>query len=259
MSRTIVWYSDGAASAVAAKMAIDRADGPVQVVKCDTTEDEHSDNIRFREDVERWIGQKVILIKSDKYANVDDVFMTTRYMAGPSGARCTTELKKLVRRQYQEPDDVHVFGYTLDEEKRIQRFEANNPELTCWWVLRDEQISKQDCYFILDQAGIALPEMYRLGYDHNNCLGCVKASSASYWARIRRDFPDAFSKRAEQSRELGARLVRWQGVRIFLDELPEEASPKGSDGNIECGPFCEMEPSLFSQNAFLEDADAEGD
>lgn len=253
MSRVLVWYSDGAASAVAAKIAIERASQPVEVVKCDTTEDEHPDNYRFRHDVEDWIGQKIKLIRSTKYSSVDDVFKQTKYMAGPAGARCTTELKKLVRRAYEKLDDVHVFGYTADERKRAKRFETNNPELHCWWPLIENQIMKTDCYHMLQQAGIELPEMYKLGYDHNNCLGCVKASSAHYWARIRRDFPQAFIARAVRSRELGARLVRVNGERIFLDDLPKDVSTEGSDGNIECGPFCEMDaPSLFSQITITE-------
>jgi len=246
MSRVLVWYSDGAASAVAAKMAVKEHGDRVEVVKCDTTGDEHPDNLRFRAEVEEWIGAEVVLIRSDDYEGVDDVFERTRYMAGPSGARCTTELKKLVRVRYQRPDDVHVFGYTADEGRRIDRFEANNPELTCWWVLRDRQITKDDTYYLLDRAGITLPAMYSMGYDHNNCLGCVKASAPSYWARIRRDFPETFERRARQSRELGARLVRVDGERVFLDELPDDADVHGYDGHIECGPFCEMEPSLFA-------------
>lgn len=249
MSRVVVWYSDGAASAVAAYLAVQKYGERCEVVKCDTTADEHPDNIRFRQDVEEWIGRPVTLIRSEEYGGIDEVFERTRYMAGIDGARCTTELKKLPRYRYQHPDDVHVFGYTADEERRIVRFEANNPELTLDWVLRDLQITKEDCYYLLDQAGIALPEMYRLGFDHNNCIGCVKATSAAYWARVRMLFPEVFERRVQQSREIGVRLVRLPGhgdERFFLDEMPADLSPDGPDGEIECGPFCEMEPSLFA-------------
>jgi len=37
---------------------------------------------------------------------------------------------------------------------------------------------------------------------------------------IRRDFPEVFQRRCEQSRELNVRLTRLHGERIFLDELP---------------------------------------
>lgn len=244
--RVLVWYSDGAASAVAAYFAVRKYGERCVVVKADTTADEHPDNLRFRADVEEWIGREVTLIRSEEYEGIDDVFERTRYMAGIAGARCTTELKKLPRRQYQRDDDIHVFGYTADEAHRIDRFEGNNPELTCDWILRDKNITKDDCYYLLDRAGIELPEMYRLGFDHNNCKGCVKATSPAYWARTRLHFPDVFQRRAAQSRDIGARLVRIEGERVFLDEIPEDFPVDGPDGDIECGPFCEMQPSLFA-------------
>jgi hypothetical protein len=251
MSRVIVWYSDGAASSVAARLAVEKYGNRCEVVKCDTTGDEHPDNLRFRREVEAWIGREVKLIRSDKYDGVDAVFERRpnygtpqhgRFMVGIQGAICTTELKKLPRYAYQQPDDVHVFGYTADEARRIATFEANNPELRCAWLLRDCAINKNDCYRLLNEAGIRLPAMYALGFDHNNCLGCVKATSPAYWNRVRRLFPAVFQRRAEQSRAIGCRLVRVRGIRIFLDELPPDAGAGESDGNIECGPFCEMEP-----------------
>lgn len=255
-SRVVVWYSDGAASAVAAKMAVEKYGERCEVVKADTTADEHPDNLRFRADVERWIGREVTLIRSPDFDGIDDVFETTRYMAGIAGARCTTELKKLPRRAYQREDDIHVFGYTADEYARILRFEQHNPELRCEWILRDREITKDDCYYLLDRADIALPEMYRLGFDHNNCIGCVKATSPHYWARVRRLFPDVFDRRARQSRDIGARLVRIKGERVFLDEIPDDFADDGPDGEIECGPFCEMQPSIFAGGVRDEAIDA---
>lgn len=247
MSRVLVWFSDGAASAVAAKLAVQKYQGDCQVVKCDTTSSEHPDNLRFRRDVEAWLGQPVILLCSDKYSDVDEVFERTRYMGGIAGARCTTELKKLVRQRYSTPDDIHVFGYTADEEKRVQDFEGNNPDLRCDWVLINLGLRKSDCYQILQDRGIRLPEMYALGFEHNNCLGCIKATSPAYWNRTRKLFPEVFARRARQSREIGARLVRVNGERIFLDELDPIIGIGEGDGDIECGPFCHV-PEQASLN-----------
>lgn len=241
MSRVLVWYSDGAASAVAAKLAVEKYGDRCEVVKCDTTGDEHEDNLRFRKDVERWIGREVVLIRSEKYIGIDDVFERTRWISGPQGARCTTELKKLVRIAYQRPDDIHVFGYTADEWKRARDFEMANPDLTCDWILVESFVRKTDCHRIIREAGIKQPMMYVLGFDHNNCKGCGKATSAAYWARTRLHFPDVFARRARQSREIGARLARLNGVRVFLDEIPADYPIDGPDGNIECGPFCGMD------------------
>lgn len=236
-NRVVVWFSCGAASAVAAKLAVEKYPD-CQVVYCDTLATEHSDNARFFQDIQRWIGKTITVIKSAKYTDVDEVFERERYMAGIAGARCTVEMKKVPRMAYQRPDDVHVFGYTVDEQKRIKDFRANNPELNLEWILADNFIRKTDCYRMLTEAGIKLPEMYALGFEHNNCVGCVKATSPTYWQRVAKYFPVDFARRAKQSREIGARLVRIDDVRVFLDELDLSRNFNEPDGDIECGPYC---------------------
>src|SRR3989304_2004573 len=54
--RIVVWFSCGATSAVAAKLALAEWRGklPIRVVYCDPGS-EHPDNRRFLQDVERWI------------------------------------------------------------------------------------------------------------------------------------------------------------------------------------------------------------
>jgi 3'-phosphoadenosine 5'-phosphosulfate sulfotransferase (PAPS reductase)/FAD synthetase len=235
--RVLAWFSCGAASAVAAKLSIEKYGDACEVVYCDTMASENRDNVRFMKDAEAWFGRKVTFIKSTKYHDIDQVFWETKYMAGPAGARCTVEMKKVPRFKFQLPDDIHVFGYTSEEARRITNFEANNPELTLEWPLRDRGLSKDDCFAILKYVGIELPLMYRQGYRNNNCVGCVKASSSKYWNSIRRDYPEVFGKRAIQSRVLGARLAWYKGKRIFLDELPEDVFT-GKDENISCGPEC---------------------
>lgn len=236
-TRVLVWFSCGAASAVAAKLAVDKYGDRVEVVYCNTLASEHPDNERFLKDVERWVGKQVTIIRSQKYASVDEVFEKTRYMSGVSGARCTVEMKKLPRLKFQQPDDLHIFGLTADEGQRITRFTADHPDLDLEWNLQDAWLDKNDCLRVLVDAGIVLPAMYGLGYRNNNCIGCVKATSAKYWAMVRRDFPDVFERRARQSRELGVRLTRFKGERIFLDQLPLKGI-RGQLENISCGPDC---------------------
>src|ERR1039458_669705 len=91
----------------------------------------------FYWDVERWIGKPIELIKSKKYISVDDVFAQTRYMSGIAGARCTLEMKKIPRYDYQLPNDLHIFGLTYDEKDRIDLFEMNNKDLELEWILHD--------------------------------------------------------------------------------------------------------------------------
>lgn len=236
--RVICWFSCGAASAVAAKLAIDKYPDEARIVYCDTLDSEHPDNYRFLRDIQRWIKRPVEIIASKKHRTVDDVFMRERYMSGILGAKCTTELKKVPRFAFQLPDDVHVFGYTADEQKRIERFEGNNPELRLEWILRDEGLSKADCLAMLHEAGIVPPVMYALGFRNNNCLGCVKAQGVTYWQLTREHFPEVYKRRCEQSRELGVRLLKIRGERRFLDELPFSPSKEAIE-DVSCGPQCD--------------------
>ena len=239
--RTIVWFSCGAASAVAAKLVLPSYEDVI-LVYCDTLASESQDNYRFMRDVEQWLQVPVTIISSKKYRDIDEVFEKTRYMAGISGARCTVEMKKVPRFEFQRPDDTHVFGYTAGEEKRAIRFEKNNHDLNVRWPLIHHGYTKQMCFDVLKEAGIELPQMYKQGYRNNNCIGCVKATSIKYWTMIRRDYPEVFARRSRQSRELGVRLTRLKGERIFIDEIPIDQNPKqGELENISCGPECAQE------------------
>lgn len=237
--RHLAWFSCGAPSAMAAKVAIETLENVV-VVNCDTRPSEHSDNYRFSAECEHWFGQPITYIRSPDYTTIDDVFTETRYMSGVRGARCTTELKKLPRHDFANVDDVHIFGFTAGEHKRAKDFQMRNPELFLKWVLIDAGITRARCVEALNQAGIVEPMMYRLGFDNNNCPGCVKASSPWYWDNVRKHFPDVFKRRCEQSRAIGVRLVEiHHHERIFLDELPAGPFLKHKrKEKLSCGPEC---------------------
>jgi len=250
VTRVVVWFSCGAASAVAAQQALARfGKDRVLVVYCDLSRDEHPDNVRFRHDVAAWLDTPIVVIKSTKFNSIEEVFAARRYMSGRAGAPCTVEMKKVPRFDFQRADDLHVFGYTADEKKRIERFEANNPELFLAWVLRDAGITKTNCFEILRLAGIELPALYSAGFKNNNCIGCVKATSPKYWSLVRSYAPDVFARRATQSREIGCRLVRVDGVRVFLDELPQDDFTYLPDESISCGPECAGLPTDMSEAA----------
>ena len=93
---------------------------------------------------------------------------------------------------------------------------------------------------MIENAGIRLPEMYALGYKHNNCIGCWKAGGQGYWNKVRTDFPLIFAARAEQSRRIGARILNVNNVHKFLDEIEPGAGDYQKEPEIQCGIFCEM-------------------
>lgn len=240
----VVWFSCGAASAVAAKKTIEIY-GEIHnvIIVNNPVKEEHEDNLRFFKDVEKWIGQEIITAKNSTYPNASiiEIFDKRKYMCGIQGAPCTMLLKKGARYEFEKNNkvDFHVLGFTIDEQKRHDKFVMFERDNVIP-VLIDLKLTKGDCFEILITAKIKLPEIYKLGFPNANCIGCVKSQSPTYWNLVREQFPEVFKHRAEQSRRLNVRLVKRKGERIFLDEL--KATDKG--GKIkswDCGIFCDTE------------------
>jgi len=239
-----VWFSCGAASAVAAKLTLEIYGGANKVsIVNNPIKEEHEDNQRFLKDVEGWLNHPIEFATREKYPDQSckEVWEDRRFMSGPMGAPCTLELKKKARQEWESKNkpDYTVLGFTSEETNRADRFRLTERD-TLLTPLIDAGYDKQWCFRVLKGAGIELPYIYRLGYPNANCIGCVKASSATYWNLVRETFPDVFEDRARQSREIGAKLAYYKGSRIFLDELPSDAKGnKLKDYDFECGIFCE--------------------
>jgi hypothetical protein len=243
VSRIVCWFSCGAASAVATKLAIaanQRAAQPAELVvaRC-RIDQEHADNDRFAADCARWFDRPIIELSSQKYgSSIFTVFERERYIAGIYGAACTRALKRHVREAFQRPDDTHVFGYPVEEQGRIDGLIDANNGIRVWAPLVEAGLTHDDCVAMVGRAGIEIPVMYTLGYEHNNCVGCVKGG-AGYWNKIRVDFPQAFARMAEVERKLGVRLVRVGEDRVSLDNLPPAAGDMTREPMPQCGIFCE--------------------
>lgn len=242
--KIVVWFSCGAASAVAAYKAIERYGKTHDIVIVNNPiKEEHEDNRRFLNDVSRWLNHPIELAISSKYPSQScvEVWEDRKYMSGVAGAPCTGELKKKARQEWEVGNsfDYIVLGFTFDEISRHERF-IKTERSNVLPVLIDEKITKTDCYRILKSEGLVLPEIYSLGYPNANCIGCVKATSPTYWNHVRDVHPVVFKQRADQSREIGARLVRVKGKRLFLDELDSKAKGRPlKNMDFECGIFCE--------------------
>ena len=90
---------------------------------------------------------------------------------------------------------------------------------------------------MIERAGIELPEMYRLGYAYNNCVGCVKGGMG-YWNKIRVDFPKVFDRMARLERDLDNTILRSEGEPVFLDELDPNRGNHQTEPDIECSLMC---------------------
>lgn len=224
MSRVIIWFSRGAASAIAAALTLQKYDPVDCTAVCCDTGAEHQDSDRFEKDITNHFNMKVTHIKSEKYADVWEVWEKRKYISGIAGATCTGEMKIKPRLSFQKPGDINIFGYTADKTDQIRanRMRLNFPDITIETPLIDSGLFKSNVLQMIKNMGIELPLPYRLGFQNNNCIPCGKASSPNYWALVRKHFPTEFYRLADLSRRLGARLAIIKRERVFIDEIPED-------------------------------------
>tara|TARA_Y100000593_G_scaffold64989_1_gene119720 strand:+ start:233 stop:1033 length:801 start_codon:yes stop_codon:yes gene_type:complete len=241
-SRVISWFSCGASSAFATYLAREKYSTKYfEAVYCRVAE-EHEDNLRFLNDFEKKLNFSIKIIGDEKKDfSIFSVFKQRRFIKGPTGAPCTTVLKKDVRKKYELLNDIQIFGYTKEEEHRVERFLDANGTVNADFILFEKGYSKKDCLEFIRDLNIEIPIMYRLGYNNNNCVGCVKGGMG-YWNKIRIDFPEAFNRMAKLEREIGHAINKDKNGPVYLDKLNPKRGRFKNDLPNDCGFTCEMMP-----------------
>lgn len=243
---TLAWWSAGITSAVACKMALEMYPNvELYYIDIDTS---HHDNARFKADCEKWYGQEIKTLTSKKFHNQFDVIEKTGAVNTPNGAPCTRELKKQVRFDFEDLNALSLFNnrlignqvwgfeYTKKEINRAIRHGQQYPNTKPLFPLIEKGFDKNECAGLLIDAGIELPEMYKLGYSNNNCIGCVKGGKG-YWNKIRKDFPFVFERMSAVERKVGYSCING----TFLDELKPNAGRMSKELMPSCGIICEVE------------------
>ena len=68
-------------------------------------------------------------------------------------------------------------------------------------------------------------------------MGCPKGG-IGYWNKIRRDFPETFTRMAAVERELGVRI--FEREQIYLDELDPSRGNHADEPSFECSLLCHI-------------------
>ena len=230
----VSWFSAGVSSFIATYLEKDNVDKIIYT----HIDDQHEDTMRFLKDCEKAIGKEIEILQSP-YKTVNDVIRQFRFINSPYGAKCTDVLKKRVRKEweYEHRNEslTYIWGYDIEERHRAERLLESMPQFKHRFPLIERQLTKEDCHGILRQLGIKRPKMYDLGYQNNNCIGCVKGGMG-YWNKIRKDFPKVFQERAKLEREIGATCIKG----IYLDELDPHRGRIEDKVTDECSIICQI-------------------
>jgi hypothetical protein len=243
----IGWFSTGVDSFVACYLA--NKEKPLDLIIYTHVNDQDIDSLRFLHDCEQALNKKILLLQDTRYnASVDYVCRSYGLIRLPSGfAVCTRELKRRVREEFEKTIDLdnttYVWGFNCTEKDRITANRGYSLAKENEYPLLDKLIDKKSSHAICAKLGIKRPRMYDMGYQNNNCKGCIKGGMG-YWNRIRRDFPDTFRSRAKLERDVGYSILKDDNSKIFLDELDPKRGRFEDDIPQYCDLFCMLETQL---------------
>jgi len=230
----VCWLSAGVSSFVAGYLVKETIDKFAYI----DIDDQHKDSMRFILDCESVLGKPIEILKSH-YGSVDSACRAFMFLNSAYGAKCTDVLKKRVRKewqdQYKDFDLIYVWGFDSTEQKRADRLRDAMPEFSHEFPLIELNVSKAEAHGICKRLGVLRPAMYDMGYNNNNCIGCIKGGMG-YWNKIRVDFPEVFESRAKLERLIGRSCING----VFLDELDPKRGRMSDEVIPECGIACEI-------------------
>lgn len=229
----VCWISAGVSSFVAGYIEKESIDKFIYI----DIDDQHPDSIRFIKDCEKALGAEIEILKSP-YGSVENAIKALGVvrMAKTGFAPCTAYLKKRVRKEWEyehrDYDITYVWSMDLAEKQRAERLKETMFEFEHSFPLIERNLTKQEAHGICAELGIKRPAMYDLGYNNNNCIGCVKGGMG-YWNKIRVDFPEVFESRAKLERQLNSRILK----ECFLDELDPSKGRMSEEIQQDCNIF----------------------
>lgn len=229
----VCWISAGVSSFIAGYLERNTIDKYIYI----DIDDQHPDSMRFIKDCEKVLGKEIEILKSP-YGNVENCIRTLGVLKMPYGfSPCTNWLKKRVRKEWEyahkEYDITYVWGFDCNEKHRADRLLETMIEFEHSFPLIERNLDKTDAHGMCNALGIKRPVMYDMGYNNNNCIGCIKGGMG-YWNKIRVDFPEVFNSRAKLERDIGYSILK----DCFLDELDENRGRMSEEIMEECGIFC---------------------
>lgn len=190
------------------------------------TKNEDPDTYRFMLDCEKWYGKKIETITAigEKFNSIQEVWIHYKSLNVANGAICSSTLKRDLRLKWQKENegtyDHQVFGFDLDEPKRLKGMVLNHPNAKPIFPLWLYGYSKKDCINIIEKEGIKVPITYHYGFLNNNCFktGCIQGG-IGYWQKMKRDFPPKFESMAKMEHHLTD--LKGEPVTMLKDQSKE--------------------------------------
>ena len=188
---------------------------------------EDADLYRFLSDQERYFGIAIERIADGR--TPWQVMRDERCITMQSMAPCSKILKReaidtVLHARHEPGTYTRVFGYEWSELDRMERLAASIAPERAWFPLSEPPyVDKCHISTFLESIGIEVPQMYKDGFEHNNCSGmCVKAGQA-HWANLFYTRPDRYTHAEGEEEKIRQHLGK--DISILKDRRGGAASP----------------------------------
>lgn len=201
----IVQWGGGVTSWAAAHLVAQRHGTENLVLLFADTRAEHPDLYRFNREASELIGVPITRVcdgRTPIEANRD-----RKYLGNSLLAPCSALLKQIPCRNWlkenSDPEtDVLYVGIDWSEPARIPGVVKGWQPWTVEFPLMDPPLrDKRGWIEEVRRLGVEEPEMYKLGYSHNNCYGGCVRGGVAYWAHTLKTFPDVFAEHEQAEAE----------------------------------------------------------
>ncbi len=256
----IIFFSGGIGSYYAAKRIIEKHGKDSVMLLFTDTKMEDSDLYRFLEDSSKKLDVELIKIADGR--TPWDVAFDKRFLPNSRVAPCSHVLKQEMARKYIEehfkPDECILYlGIDWTEQHRKIAPTKNWAPYKVEFPMCDEPyLTKQDMLNKLEtEEGIEIPNLYKLGFSHNNCGGfCFRAGIGHFKHLLEKD-PDLYKFHENKEQEIREFLERddiailrrtknRKKYNMTLKELREDLEKQGTQLSMEdlddiggCGCF----------------------
>ncbi|MFH2013845.1 MAG: phosphoadenosine phosphosulfate reductase family protein [Patescibacteria group bacterium] len=207
MKRVIVALSGGKASAYCAWWALNNFEKDKVIFYFNDTKWEHPDLYRFISELSQKLNHEIT--EDSDGRNPEELFFDNHALANNRMPFCSRILKAERLQKFFKEGDTIIFGIANNEEKRaisiVGAYQKACAKYNKYldkiiFPLLQENINMGQIDELLNKMDIKQPELYNLGFTHNNCYGgCVRAGKL-HWKMLFEKIPEVYLSR-EQTEE----------------------------------------------------------
>jgi 3'-phosphoadenosine 5'-phosphosulfate sulfotransferase (PAPS reductase)/FAD synthetase len=224
----IATISGGIMSFYSAFLSIQKYSKENVLLYFNDTKWEHEDLYRFLDDIKNYFGKEIFFDTDGR--TPEEVFFDEHYLGCNRVPLCSRVLKAERLQKFFKDGDNLIFGIGIEESRRRQRLIAayqvvyakTGKHCHLEFPILEQGIPRFEIDEWFAGTGIKKPELYKLGFEHNNCSGGCVRQGRKQWRKLLKTMPDVYQSREDLENSFRERFGQGSYLKdITLKELKE--------------------------------------